>query len=165
MKAEIIKNSRLTVILFVSGLSFLSIGLALRNHLPENTDRHIFIRAITIVGVVMGALGGIQGLMRFFYHPGKGKNTSETKQKEEKEAQKKVKEQLFKSMSRYDDAQQSFRYLSDDTLLLIYDSLMQKKLKDLEHLALEKELMNRGLIKNSPMNDKLYSLKQEAFVE
>lgn len=162
---EIIKNGKVAVTFFITGILFLFAGLLVKNNIPDNVNRYFYANLIIICGVVMGLVGGMEGLRCFFYNPAKGKYADKAKQKAEKEDKKQIKEQLFKSMSKYDGAQQSFRYLSDDTLLLLWDYFTKKKYKNIEYLALENELMKRGLITCTPMYDRAYSLKREVFVE
>jgi hypothetical protein len=160
MKAVITKNSKVGVISFFTGLVFLLTGFIIGNNIPGRSE-NFFFSFITVLGFLM-ALGG---LLIFLYPLVKEEQFDKERRKAEKTTQKKIKEQLFRNMGRYDDAQQNFLCLSDDTLLLIYECFIKKGYNNLERLALEKELKSRGLIKNSPMEDKLYSLKQEAFVE
>ncbi len=76
--------------------------------------------------------------------------------REEKTIVKKIKSDL----DEYHELKKSFKYFSEESLLNLHDNLKSENIENLERLALEEELVERGLIKSSPMHEKLYHLKK-----
>ncbi len=70
------------------------------------------------------------------------------------------KENHIKSMSEYNEAKESFQYLSNETLLSKYDNYMKENTNDMTRLALEEELVKRKLIAYSPMHEKMENIKK-----
>jgi len=70
---------------------------------------------------------------------------------------KKVHDDLLK----YNEYQTSFKYFSNEKLSEIYENSTNKDMTQFELLALEEELVSRGLIDHSPMHEKLYLMKKK----
>jgi|LSQX01.3.fsa_nt_gb predicted PurR-regulated permease PerM len=75
-----------------------------------------------------------------------------------------LKEITKKEQRNYQEAKVSFGYFSNDKLLSLYEQYVKGEIaSDLELLALEEELVKRGLLDHSPMHEKLYLLKKKFF--
>lgn len=76
---------------------------------------------------------------------------------DQKELNRKVKNDL----ENYQETKNSFKYFSNERLLVLYKQFQSDGSENLERLALEEELVERGLIENSPMHEKMYLLKKK----
>ncbi|MCK6640973.1 MAG: hypothetical protein L6Q81_12900 [Bacteroidia bacterium] len=76
---------------------------------------------------------------------------------EQKEQVRRVKSDLVS----YQESKNSFKYFSNEKLLEMYHQFQNNKQENLDRLALEEELVDRGLIENSPMHEKLYMIKKK----
>jgi len=72
---------------------------------------------------------------------------------------KELKTNLRNSMNEYNEARESYQYLSNETLLSKYSSYIKDDANDMKRLALEEELVKRKLIEYSPMHEKLDKIK------
>jgi hypothetical protein len=75
-------------------------------------------------------------------------------------ANMKNKEQIEKSKEEYEKAKSQFQYISNQSLLEGYEEMIEKDEHSMRRLALEEELVNRGLIEYSPMHEKMHALKK-----
>jgi hypothetical protein len=75
--------------------------------------------------------------------------------------QKELRSKVENDLNNYQELKNSFNYFSDERLLAIYKKFQLEHIENLERLALEEELVKRRLIKNSPMHEKLYSIKNK----
>jgi hypothetical protein len=64
----------------------------------------------------------------------------------------------YESENIYNDAKYRFKYISNDLLLKKYTNETES-ISNIEKLALEEELVNRGLMKFSPMHEKMNEIK------
>ena len=106
-------------------------------------------------GAGVGALiGGI--LDEMFSSPTAKKISLKINEKlEEKEAVKISK----RSIDEYNDAKNRFQYLSDETLESKLNELRLIQGSEMQQLALEEEMVRRGLLSHSPMHEKLDKIK------
>ena len=73
---------------------------------------------------------------------------------------KKFKESYIESMGDYNNAKESYQYLSNETLLTKYSNYLKENKSDMIRLALEEELVKRKLIEYSPMHEKMENIKK-----
>lgn len=87
-------------------------------------------------------------------------NTKEAAKKhaEETKGREEVRRLVAPAMQEYQDAARKYRYLSDETLLAEYEPYVSGRKEDMQRLALEEQLVERGLIPYSPMHEKLNAL-------
>jgi hypothetical protein len=97
-----------------------------------------------IVSLIIDAIGNSKTI---------NENVSAYKEK------KKYKENHIKSMTEYNEAKESFQYLSNETLLTKYDNYLKNNINDMTRLALEEELVKRNVIEYSPMHEKMENIK------
>ncbi len=65
-------------------------------------------------------------------------------------------------LKKYNEARRSFQFFSSEVLITLFTANMQNDIcPDIEQLALEEEMVKRGLLDHSPMHEKLYRLKKE----
>lgn len=76
--------------------------------------------------------------------------------KEEKALTKEVKKQR----DEYLQAKHTFKYMSNEKLFGLYQESLMRGDANMERLALEEALVERGVIENSPMHEKMYHLKK-----
>ena len=69
--------------------------------------------------------------------------------------EKELIQQTKDSLKDYNDAKQRFQYLSNETLLEKFQKYVSLEVSDMERLALEEELVERGVLTHSPMHEKL----------
>lgn len=74
--------------------------------------------------------------------------------------QNELKRKLEEELKSYQETKNSFKYFSDNRLLSLYKQFQQDGDENLERLALEEELVERRLIENSQMHEKLYLMKR-----
>lgn len=72
-----------------------------------------------------------------------------------------TRKQVKEAQQNYESAKDSFRYVSDETLRVKYKEMKKEGVEDMERLALEEELVERGIIDYSPMHDKAQALKEK----
>ena len=73
---------------------------------------------------------------------------------------KEIVQQKVNSLEDYNDAKHRFQYLSDDTLVDKYKSYFTNDIIDMERLALEEELVKRGILNYSPSHEKLEKVRK-----
>ncbi len=82
----------------------------------------------------------------------------------EKIEQNQLKNHIKDNQLKYNEAKNNFHYFSNDKLIELYEKFSGRELnEDVEQLALEEELVKRGLIDHSPMHEKLYLIKKKLF--
>ncbi len=73
-----------------------------------------------------------------------------------------TKKHMKYNLHKYNQAKSSFQFFSDDKLISLFEeSSKNQPNEDAEQLALEEELVKRGLIDHSPMHEKLYLQKKK----
>jgi len=76
---------------------------------------------------------------------------------EDKKEEQKIIRDAEVSMSEYNDAKYRFQFFSTETLI---EKMNSHKQEDMIRLALEEELVGRGILDYSPMHEKLDALKK-----
>lgn len=79
---------------------------------------------------------------------------------EEIKQEKELVQNTKNSINEYNDAKHRFQYLSDETLFEKFQSYVEDDISDVERLALEEELVKRGILTHSPMYEKLEKIKE-----
>jgi len=79
---------------------------------------------------------------------------------EESKQEQELIKQTKQSLNVYNDAKHRFQFLSDETLIEKFKSYVGEDVTDMQRLALEEELVKRGLLKHSPMHEKLEKIKE-----
>ena len=64
-------------------------------------------------------------------------------------------------MNIYNEAKNSYKYFSNEKLIEIYTEYNENNVEDVELLALEEIMVEKGLIAHSKMHEKLYSIKNK----
>lgn len=80
---------------------------------------------------------------------------------EESKQEQELIKQTKQSLNEYNDAKHRFQFLSDETLIEKFKSYVDEDITDMQRLALEEELVKRGLLKHSPMHEKLEKIKEQ----
>jgi hypothetical protein len=63
-------------------------------------------------------------------------------------------------IAKYQNAKNSFKYFSNEKLASIYKELEEKGIEDMERLALEEIMVEKGLLTHSKMHEKLHMKKK-----
>jgi hypothetical protein len=63
-------------------------------------------------------------------------------------------------IAKYQNAKNSFKYFSNEKLASIYKELEEKGIEDMERLALEEIMVEKGLLTHSKMHEKLHMIKK-----
>lgn len=79
---------------------------------------------------------------------------------EESKQEQEILKQTRHSLNEYNDAKHRFQYLSDETLIDKFKTFVDEDITDMQRLALEEELVKRGILKHSPMHEKLEKIKE-----
>lgn len=82
-----------------------------------------------------------------------------TKKIEKMKVENEAINQTKQSLDEYHDAKHRFQFLSEDTLIAKYKEYEDANKSDMIRLALEEELVKRGILDHSPMHEKLEKLK------
>lgn len=82
-----------------------------------------------------------------------------TKKIEEIKEEQEVIKQTKESLDEYNDSKHRFQFLSDETLITKYKEYEEQDKSDMIRLALEEELVKRGILSHSPMHEKLEKLR------
>ena len=136
---------------WICGLLGLIIGLSSSN------DKGMMV----FIGVSNGLFWGwILGLIIDKVRESTTLKTIEDKIEEFKENQSVV-EQTKISLAEYSDAKNRFQYLSNETLTEKFKSYVDQDKSDMTRLALEEELVRRGILDHSPMHEKLDKIKSK----
>ena len=115
--------------------------------------------AFAFIGATNGAvLGAIIGFIIDQIRKSPAVKSASNKIEQIKE-DRKLNESVKSSMKIYQEAVHNFQYLSDQTLWAKFNSESVENLDNMERLALEEEMVKRGLIEFSPMHEKLDKLK------
>jgi DNA/RNA-binding domain of Phe-tRNA-synthetase-like protein len=81
---------------------------------------------------------------------------------EQKKQENELKSSIESNMREYQEFKNSFQFFSDERILNIYEQFLNgTKRSNMEQLALEEELVKRGLIDHSPTHEKLYAINKE----
>tara|TARA_Y100000589_G_C27006421_1_gene568966 strand:+ start:462 stop:917 length:456 start_codon:yes stop_codon:yes gene_type:complete len=78
-----------------------------------------------------------------------------------KKEEEELKSATLKNLNEYEDFKKSFVYFSNEKLTSLYESHLNSGKEDMERLALEETLVERGLLNHSPMHEKLHLLKKK----
>lgn len=78
---------------------------------------------------------------------------------ENQKAEREINRNVLNSMTNYKDAVHRFQYLSNQTLLEKFQNEETNEVDHMERLALEEEMVKRGLIEFSPMHEQLEKIK------
>lgn len=78
---------------------------------------------------------------------------------EEQKTERELNRNVQNSLNAYKDSVHSFQYLSNQTLLDKFQNEQQDKDDNMVRLALEEEMVKRGLIEYSPTHEKIDKLK------
>ena len=73
----------------------------------------------------------------------------------------KIFSQSEEGLVKYQEAKNSFKYFSDESLKSIYEEFKSSQTESMERLALEEIMVEKGLISHSPMHEKLHSIKKK----
>jgi len=83
----------------------------------------------------------------------------------QKQVEEQQKQELLRisntNTEKHQVARNTFKYLSDTKLTSIYEDYLDKEEENMERLALEEILVERGIIENSPMHEKLFLMKNK----
>jgi hypothetical protein len=79
--------------------------------------------------------------------------------------QKEIRREVNNDIRKYQEAKNSFKYLSNSSLISIYKDYLNKGIENMERLALEEVMVEKGILENSPMHEKLYLIKKSIFDE
>lgn len=115
------------------------------------------------VMVPMGLFGGlifggiIQAIVNSLSQTETARDLSNLYAKKQEEIE--IKKDVKKEEGKYQDAKNSFKYLSDGRLEEKYKYFKAQNRKDIVLLALEEEMVNRGLLDYSPAHEKLDSIR------
>lgn len=86
---------------------------------------------------------------------------SETEYFKEIQGQRILNQKVKNDLENYHETKKTFKYFSNERLIETYKQFQEDVTENLERLALEEELVNRGLIESSPMHEKMYILKKK----
>lgn len=150
------ENARIKIIHYswwIGGIIGIIIGLS-RADGRINTYGNMFIG---------GLMGGIVGgcILGYIIDLIKDSETAEKiakkigEFKEEKELIAETKD----SLNEYNEAKHRFQFLSKETLIQKYRIYESENISDMQRLALEEELVKRGVLPHSPMHEKLDKMK------
>lgn len=101
----------------------------------------------------------IRFVLTLFYESEKGK-LIEQEIRNKKEI-KEIKEALYNSLLEYENAKNSFKYFSNEKLLSIYSDMKEHDIQNMECLALEEIMVEKGLLSHSEMHEKLHMIKKQ----
>jgi hypothetical protein len=79
---------------------------------------------------------------------------------ENQKMDKELRSGVQNSMKNYQNSSHHFQFLSDETLLSKYQKNQSNMLTEMDRLALEEELVKRGLIKFSPTHEKIEKISE-----
>lgn len=138
---------------WICGIIGLLIGLA------KADGRINSYEIMAFAGISNGIFWG--WLLGFIIDKIKDSSTVETisKKIEEIKEEKEIIKQTKDSLGEYNDAKHRFQFLSEDTLISKFKEYEDANKSDMTRLALEEELVKRGVLSHSPMHEKLEKLK------
>jgi len=155
MKREKTKVKFIRYTWWIFMLIGIMIGLANSDSRYKDSQPMAFIFIGAINGAAIGALIG--------YLMDKAQNSKMARKLNENIQSHKAEQELNKnirsSMKVYNDAVHRFQFLSDDTLKKKFETRDPEKIDNMEQLALEEEMVKRGLLDYSPMHEKLEKMK------
>jgi uncharacterized protein YpmS len=79
--------------------------------------------------------------------------------------QKELRRVVNNDIREYQKAKNSYKYLSNSSLISIYKDFLNKGIENMERLALEEVMVDKGILENSPMHEKLYLIKKSILDE
>jgi hypothetical protein len=138
---------------WILGLVGFFIGLA-------SEDHHVIPRALFAWGGNGAFLGWILGLIIDSIRKSKAMKVLHNKVNEAKE-QRRTNQLTKAALEEYQDAKNRFQYLSAETLKEKYKAYTTMEETDMIRLALEEELVRRGIIEYSPMHEKIENIRKK----
>lgn len=142
---------------FLSLFLAISVAIGIANAAPEGLEHSPLLGMPLVLFVAAAAVTAT-----YWVSSNYDQATDKARQKvnslvDEYETRKQVED----AKQKYESAKDSFRYVSDDTLKEKYKEMKDDGVEDMERLALEEELVDRGIIDYSPMHEKAQALKDK----
>ncbi|WP_431130113.1 hypothetical protein [Flagellimonas flava] len=115
--------------------------------------------AFAFIGATNGALIG--ALIGYLMDKAQNSNIARKLNEsiESHKAEQELNKNIKNSMNIYHDAVHRFQFLSNDTLKKKFEAKDSEETNNMEQLALEEEMVKRGLLDYSPMHEKMEKLK------
>lgn len=154
------KDSNTTEFKFTNNLWWICMIIGIIIGLINSDSRYIDSQPLMegFKGAVIGALLG--KLLAYIIDQIKESPVAKTviESVEKKIEEEQIKKEVKSSIGAYNEAVHHFQFLSDETLIAMYNEEIDKENK-MEKLALEEELVKRKILKYSPEHEKINKLK------
>lgn len=112
---------------------------------------------------IMGAIGVINGIifgwiLGFVIDKIRESSAAVTNKVNDTQEQQKLVKRAKVSLVEYNEAKHRYQFLSNATLIEKFEDYKTRDVSDMQRLALEEELVKRGVLDYSPMHEKLDKL-------
>ena len=117
-----------------------------------------FVELIGFIGIFFIIFFFVKSILRRFIQTDAGKNIENNIQRKKNLIV--VKQNVKKELLKYQNAKNSFRYFSSEKLMSLYHDYKKDKIENMERLALEETMVEKGLLGYSEMHEKLHIIKK-----